>query len=201
MSSCSSQDIDEIDEIDETAKNLSDTLILTGQEEKEQSIHSSINPSNVDMLQESIKNKAHFCYILFDNNNFTYNGYTNNLERRIRQHNRQIKGGARYTGKKQIETNDPCHWKYLLYITSKDPRFTNKKALSFEWSIKNPTNRRTRPNRSPLGRIKSLSLVFANKKFSDMKFQLFIHESRFASTIYNELKDIDNVEIIDTALF
>ena len=36
------------------------------------------------------------CYILKSGNR-TYNGSTNNMRRRLRQHNGEIKGGAKYT--------------------------------------------------------------------------------------------------------
>ena len=39
---------------------------------------------------------AYNCYIIF-NDNYSYVGITNNLSRRIRQHNTLIKGGAKYT--------------------------------------------------------------------------------------------------------
>ena len=42
-----------------------------------------------------------FCYILRNNqaqySHLTYNGSTNNPYRRLRQHNEEISGGARYT--------------------------------------------------------------------------------------------------------
>ena len=41
----------------------------------------------------------YICYIL-KCNNYTYNGCTNNFKRRIRQHNGEIKGGARCTSRR-----------------------------------------------------------------------------------------------------
>ena len=49
---------------------------------------------------------SYFCYVICNSNNNTYNGYTTNLRRRIRQHNGIIKGGARATRNRGI-------WKYL----------------------------------------------------------------------------------------
>ena len=43
-------------------------------------------------------------------NNFTYLGITNNSNRRIRQHNGIIKGGAKYTRMKK----NNGEWKYYL---------------------------------------------------------------------------------------
>lgn len=115
----------------------------------------------------------HYCYILHNNfNNLTYNGYTSNLERRLRQHNCEIKGGARFTTN-QVKRHGPdFKWKYLTIITSDDPLFTMKKALSLEWSIKYPTNRRPRPREfnTPQGRLDSLQHVFNNPKFFGYTF-------------------------------
>lgn len=167
-------------------------------DQKDKNETTEIKEENTNNISKNQPQKEHFCYIVYDSFGSTYNGYTCNMNRRIRQHNNQIKGGAKFTTRKQMKTNLTDHWKYMLAITSNDVRFDYKKALSLEWSIKNPTNKRTRPNRSPLGRINSLPLVFSNKKFCDIKFQLFIHEKNFASSIYKELSKIENLEIIDT---
>jgi len=40
----------------------------------------------------------YFLYLLINSsNNYTYVGITNNMDRRLRMHNGEIKGGARYT--------------------------------------------------------------------------------------------------------
>lgn len=62
-------------------------------------------------------------------NNRTYIGITNNLNRRIRQHNGEIKGGAKYT---HCFKNDGI-WKYHMYISN----LTKRESLSLERSIKN----------------------------------------------------------------
>jgi len=62
-------------------------------------------------------------------NNRTYVGITNNLERRIRQHNGIIKGGAKYTH----NFKGLGEWKYHMYISN----LTKSESLSFERSVKN----------------------------------------------------------------
>ena len=56
----------------------------------------------------------------------TYVGVTNNLERRLRQHNGELKGGAKYTS-----TGGP--WALSLLV---GPFGTYQHALHFEWHWK-----------------------------------------------------------------
>lgn len=58
----------------------------------------------------------------------SYVGFTNNPKRRIRQHNRQIKGGAKKT--------NPCKpWKFVGWVTGFE---TKVEALQFEWLWQRP---------------------------------------------------------------
>lgn len=97
----------------------------------------------------------YYCYIIRSTNlnfiNSTYNGSTNNLTRRLRQHNGEIVGGAKATKGKG-------HW---VYIAIWEGFKTHKEALSCEWKIKHPTNARIRPSQfnGVGGRIKSLNLL------------------------------------------
>ncbi len=137
----------------------------------------------------------YYCYIVYDNNDCVYNGFSNNIERRIRQHNCIIKGGAKYTTRRSLNSSDD-HWKYLVIITSE--QFTYKKALSVEWSIKYPNNKRPRPAiyNSPSGRIKSLPLVFQNPKFADLVFTVKVCAPEYLELITEVLSCITNVTII-----
>ena len=112
----------------------------------------------------------HYCYILYnDDNNKTYNGYTVNPLRRIRQHNSEIKGGAKYTTKCKVE------WKYLLIIESE--QFDKNNALCFEWMLKYPTRKKPKPRefQGIKGRLKSLPLVLSYEKFENMNFKIKIN--------------------------
>jgi predicted GIY-YIG superfamily endonuclease len=66
-------------------------------------------------------------YILCNNtNNQTYVGITNNLSRRIQQHNGLLKGGAKYTSSKNYV------WYYYIILEDYD----KSTALSIEKKIK-----------------------------------------------------------------
>lgn len=98
-----------------------------------------------------------YCYILRTNNplysNSTYNGSTNDLNRRLRQHNGQIGGGAKATCNKG-------QWEYYAILTGFE---THNEALSCEWKIKHPTGKKLRPKKYSgiNGRIDALNLVLS----------------------------------------
>jgi len=78
----------------------------------------------------SIIKKTYILYLLENtSNNRTYLGVTNNFNKRIRQHNGIIKGGARYTS--SFKGNG--EWRYYLKITN----LTKSEALSIERTAKN----------------------------------------------------------------
>ena len=78
--------------------------------------------------------------LIHTTHNKTYLGITNNLKRRIRQHNCEIKGGAKYTSINKMDGM----WKYYLVI----PNLTKSQALSYERIIKN--KRRKGRGKTPL---------------------------------------------------
>lgn len=123
--------------------------------------------------------QQHYCYVLYNDSGKTYNGYTINTSRRLRQHNGELVGGAKYTSRYN-------GWKFLYIITS--TQFTKNTALSFEWSIKYPTNKRPRPTEysTPEGRIKSLGLVLDNPKFSELKFDLVYCDPSYITLFKNQ---------------
>lgn len=104
---------------------------------------------------KNIKGNKYYCYIIRSTNpnfyNSTYNGSTNDLVRRLRQHNGEIVGGAKATRGKGP-------W---VYIGIWEGFSSHKEALSCEWRIKHPTNSRKRPPQfnGVKGRIKSLNLL------------------------------------------
>lgn len=102
-----------------------------------------------------------FCYILRcvddKHKNLTYNGSTNNIIKRLRQHNGIIKGGAKATKGKQWEI-------YALMTGFSD----HNNCLSCEWRIKKPTGQRKRPAKycGVNGRIKGLNEVLVLDKWT-----------------------------------
>ena len=128
------------------------------------------------------------CYILCsDIGNTTYNGYTNNITRRLRQHNGEIKGGAAATRNKK--------WHYIAIIKSDDPVFTKEKAMSLEWYIRYPTARKPRPPqfKGAHGRIDSLEMVFRREQFREIPFTVYIHERYLDEKIKAATASLPNI--------
>lgn len=76
-------------------------------------------------MTESINNNLYCCYII-ENGRSTYVGVTNNRIKRLRQHNSEISGGAKYTS-----SRGPG-WKYVCVINNLD-KIT---SMQLEWAIK-----------------------------------------------------------------
>ena len=71
-----------------------------------------------------------FVYLLVSTNGNTYVGATVDLDRRLRQHNKEIKGGAHATGMKVAKGET---WERAAHISG----FPNwQAALQFEWRWK-----------------------------------------------------------------
>ena len=73
----------------------------------------------------------YYCYMIINDQCKNYIGFTTNPNRRIRQHNKEIKGGAKYTSKYN-------NWKYLFLIGGFK---TKQEALQCEWRLKHPNNK------------------------------------------------------------
>jgi structure-specific endonuclease subunit SLX1 len=78
--------------------------------------------------------KKWYNYIIFDKkfkSKKTYIGSTINPTRRFRQHNQEIKGGAKYTR----------GGKWIPYIVLYDLFHTKSSVLSYEWNLKNSSKK------------------------------------------------------------
>lgn len=74
------------------------------------------------------KESVYICYILESvDGKRTYAGITNNMARRLRQHNGELAGGAKYTSKPQSRP-----WKVVLTVNGFQ---TKVQALQFEWAL------------------------------------------------------------------
>ena len=103
-----------------------------------------------------------YCYILrcTDENheNLTYNGSTNNMTKRLRQHCGLLSGGAKATKGK--------NWEIYALVTG---FVDHSNCLSAEWRIKHPTNARKRPSMycGIVGRIYGLNKVMMLDKWTN----------------------------------
>ena len=105
-----------------------------------------------------------YCVYLLINTHtkYTYLGITNNSARRIRQHNSEIKGGAKYTRAMKGEGV----WEYHLKISN----LTKSESLSMERSAKNL--RKKARGKTPL--LKRLDVLLPlMRKFPHCKINYF----------------------------
>ena len=88
-----------------------------------------------------------YCYLLYTENNQTYVGATVDPDRRLRQHNKEISGGARATG---MKVEQGLTWSRGCYITN-IPEWRSALQIEWRWKqlgrtqfkhIKNPIERR-----------------------------------------------------------
>lgn len=141
--------------------------------------------------------QPHYCYILKnDLNNRTYNGYTNNLTRRLRQHNGEIVGGARQTARGECRP-----WSFCALLTGFQ---SYPEALSCEWRIKYPVNRRKKYSMNRKGaeeRIASLNDILNLDTWTSKstgvsngeKYTLYVDE--IYAHLIDESKLPSNVEV------
>lgn len=93
-------------------------------------------------------------FYIIANNNYTYAGVSPNPTRRLRQHNGEISGGAKYT------TSKGEGWKHICLI---EGFRTKTEALQFEWASKHipPRNAGGIKNR-----INKLYILFQKEKWT-----------------------------------
>ena len=141
----------------------------------------------------SLNDTKFYCYIIANNDcnskssrQRTYNGYTVNLKRRLRQHNGEIKGGAKAT------RTQHGGWYYIAILTC--PQWTAVRAMQHEWTIKYPTRHKPRPAiyQGPLGRIHSLKLVCDQIPYNE-NIDLYVHDM-YIDTV-NELILPDHIHV------
>jgi predicted GIY-YIG superfamily endonuclease len=87
-----------------------------------------------------------FVYILLCDDGSTYVGATVNLERRIRQHNKELVGGAVATGTK---VNKGLMWNMVCYVSGFPDWIA---TLQFEWRLKQLTRKINDKSLTPIER-------------------------------------------------
>ena len=109
------------------------------------------------MLKETkeITDKPSYVYLLESSNGATYVGATVDIDRRLRQHNKEISGGAFATGSKVVSGEV---WERICYVSG-FPNWTA--ALQFEWRFKQisrtlPQNRKMIPYQRRMLALKKL---------------------------------------------
>ena len=118
-----------------------------------------------------------YVYIIegINNNNKTkyYIGYTNNPYNRIRQHNREIKGGAKATSNYK--------WKYVGLIFNIED---NIEGLQIEWRLKHATKKY-----NIVDRINAFLEYLENNNKVSSKSEILDHQLFFSlhSKLYNKL--------------
>jgi structure-specific endonuclease subunit SLX1 len=100
-----------------------------------------------------------YCYLLYTDAGQTYVGATVDVDRRLRQHNKEISGGARATG---IRVEQGLDWKRACYIQG-IPEW--RTALQIEWRWKQIGRTQCKHIKSPLKRrLQSLKTLLALEK-------------------------------------
>jgi predicted GIY-YIG superfamily endonuclease len=120
-------------------------------------------------------NKNYIVYLLINTtHNKTYIGITNNQSRRIRQHNGEITGGARYTTSNKGEGE----WKYYGWIQANDVLEKNL-ALSIEKKIKIRSKKlKGKPLERRIGAINTILEENPNIKFIVSQNESIINENQ-----------------------
>ena len=99
---------------------------------------------------------SQFVYLLVSTSGATYVGATVDLDHRLRQHNKEIKGGAVATSVKVARGET---WRRHCYVSGFP---TWQAALQFEWRWKQIHRKLTKRGVSPLeNRMKALNILLA----------------------------------------
>lgn len=130
-----------------------------------------------------MEEKGWACYCLLSPEGTTYVGSTVDIERRLRQHNREIVGGARATGRSH-------NWKRMCHVLGFP---SGKMALQFEWAWKHISRKAN--GKTPLERRCDALVTLLNKEkatsnslpFKDLEGQLWIYCED--ALIFDLLKD------------
>ena len=122
-----------------------------------------------------------FVYFIESTNGSTYIGATVDLNKRIRQHNKELKGGATATS---IKVNQGEAWSYVCYVEN----FPNwNEALKFEWRWKQISRQiqKNNPKQNPREkRLEALDLLLKLDKPTS-KAMLYSEWETKPNVVYN----------------
>lgn len=133
-----------------------------------------------------------FVYLLVSTHGNTYVGATIDLDRRLRQHNKEIKGGAHATGIKVAQGET---WTRAAHVSGFPSWQT---ALQFEWRWKN-WSRKLPIKMNPLERrIKALKAILELERvttkaipYAEWSVPPEVHlETEEATELYNLVKEL-----------
>jgi len=119
-----------------------------------------------------------YVYFIESSYGSTYIGATVNLEKRIRQHNKEIKGGAIATSNKVINGEI---WSYVCYVENFP---TYNEALKFEWRWKQI---------SRILQKKNPKLVPREKRLEALKILLELDKPTSKAMLYSDYENKPNV--------
>jgi len=135
-----------------------------------------------------------YCYLLYTNDTSkTYVGATTDPNRRLRQHNKEISGGARATG---ISVQQGLTWQRACYITG-IPEW--RSALQIEWRWKQLGRTQYKHIRNPIHRrLYSLKKLLSLDKPTEKAIPYEAYPSGPPEIIWDsdELKNIYDTIII-----
>jgi structure-specific endonuclease subunit SLX1 len=116
----------------------------------------SSQPSSQINEHDNPKTRPQYVYLLVSTSGATYVGATIDLDHRLRQHNKEIKGGAHATSAKVARGET---WQRHCYVSGFP---TWQSALQFEWRWKQIHRKLSRTGKTPLeNRMKALDMLLA----------------------------------------
>jgi len=147
----------------------------------EQQIQKEKEERNEEKKAKVKTEKEAFVYLLVSSDNSTYVGSTVNLERRLRQHNKEIAGGAYATSAKVIKGET---WLRACHISG-FPDWSS--ALQFEWRWKQ------------LSRKQPIKIVPLKRRALALKELLSLEKSTSKAIPFSEWNPVIHMELDEMA--
>lgn len=135
----------------------------------------------------------YYCYMLINNEMKNYIGFTTNPKKRLRQHNKELKGGAKYTSKYN-------NWRFLFVIGG----FNSKQeALQCEWKLKHPNNKYIGSYIKRIGYLDKIFKIgnrFTKNTKQEIRYEdtYFIYVNMNYNYLFNKLIFDKNILVIYT---